>query len=171
MSHASTWTNSDGLTIGYGVNSPEYDKAGVLETDGVVKEAVLHIDGVNSTFGESATYIQLPRMTKLLGADFRVDVAWAGGTSLSVGHTEAGTADVDALFTTTALAQAAMTPAGKVIVADGTYFADTNSVKIPAVITDDADDATIGAKVFITSTGTWTAGKGTLIVRYVQLGY
>ena len=97
-------------------------------------------------------------------------ISWAGGTSLAVGHTEADTADVDAFLTATELATANLTPAGKVFApVAGVYFADTNSLLLPAVITDDFDDSSIGAKVFFTSVGTWTAGAGRLIVRYAKV--
>ena len=173
MTHPVTWSNPDNLVVGFGRNVPEREAAGVMKTEGTVKEARLHFT-YESTFGESDTYIQLPRMVQLLSAHVRVDTAWTSSdASLAIGHTENGTADVDALFTITALDHAALTPAGLVIAADGTYFADTNSVKIPAVLTDDADDADLGVKVFITSTEgvAWTTGEATLIVRYVEFGY
>lgn len=172
MTHLSTWTNSDGLVVGFGPNVPERQASAVAKTYGEVREARLHIT-YESTLGEAGALIQLPRMTKVLGVEFRVDTAWASGDSgtLSVGHTEADTADVDAFLTASALAAAAMTPAGKVIVGDGAYLADTNSVKIPATLTDDFDDATKGVKVFFTKANNFTAGEGTLVVRYIQLGY
>lgn len=172
MTRKATWTNSDGLVGGYGPNYPERAVGGVVKTDGSVKEAVLHVT-YESTFGESATFIRLPRMARVLDMSFEVTTAWASSDSgtLSVGHDEADTADVDAFFTTTALAAAALTPADKVIAGDGAYFkadTDTTALQIPAVITDSFDDATLGAIVFLTKANNFTAGEGKLVVRYAS---
>ena len=176
MTRSATWANSDSLIVGFGKNYPERNASGELNTDGVVREARLSFTH-ESTFGEADTYIQLPRMCQVLSMHLRVDVTWTSSdASLAIGHTEADTADVDAFMTITEGDHGSTKlggTAGITLVCDGTYFKDTNAVKTPAVLTDDYDTATLGVKVFITSTegAAWTTGEATLIVRYVQLGY
>jgi hypothetical protein len=43
MTRQSTWTNADGLVVGFGPNLPERNVAGDYSTDGAFKEAVLQI--------------------------------------------------------------------------------------------------------------------------------
>jgi len=43
MTRASSWTNADGLVVGFGANIPERNVSGVYEHDGSVKEAHLAI--------------------------------------------------------------------------------------------------------------------------------
>jgi hypothetical protein len=176
MTRSATWANSDSLTVGFGKNFAEREAAGVLKTEGVVKEARVSFTH-ESTFGESSTYIQLPKNVVVLSAHLRVDALWTSSdASLSIGHTEADSADVSAFMTITQGDHGSTklgAAAGTVLTMDGTYFKDTNAVKIPAVLTKDYDTTTIGVKVFITSTEgvAWTTGEATLIVRYVELGY
>jgi len=172
MTRASTWSNPDGLIVGFGPNYPERQKGGEVKTAGVTREAVANFT-YQSTFGESGVVIQLPKNVRLLDAYFEVTTAWASSDSgtLAVGHDEADTADVDALITATALAAAALTPAGKVIPADGVYFkagSDTTAIRLAATITDSYDNANIGAKVFITKANNFTAGAGRLVVQYAE---
>lgn len=171
MARKSTWTNPDGLVVGYGPHYAErHDAGAIMDVDGSVQEQVLDISW-ESTFGESNSYIQLPKYASVVDMWLEVIVAWASGDSgtLSVGHTEADTADVDAFMTTTDLAAAALTPAGKKIRGNGVYFSadtDTTALEKPAVLTDDFDDSTIGVKVFLTKTNNFTAGQARLHVRY-----
>lgn len=173
MTRATTWTNSDGLVVGFGRNFAERKDGGVSKTEGAIKEARLQVTW-ESTFGEAGAYIQLPKYVRVTDIYFEVTAPWASSDSgtLSVGHTEADTADVDAFFTTTALAAAALTPAGKRIAADGIYVGFTDAdvtgtmAQIRAVLSDDYDDSTKGVKVFFTKTNNFTAGEGTLVVQY-----
>lgn len=170
MTRATTWTNADGLVVGFGRNYAERQAGSVVKTEGDTKQAVLNVT-YESTFGESGALIQLPKNVRVTDIYFEVTTPWASSDSgtLSVGHTEADTADVDAFFTTTALAAAALTPAGKKIAGDGVYIkadTDTTALQIPAVLTDDYDDSTIGVKVFLTKANNFTAGEGRLVVQY-----
>lgn len=169
MTYKATWANSDSLTVGFGPNYPERNAGGVIKRFGAEEEAVVKITW-ESTLTEGGAGIYLPKYAVVTSMLFRVDTAWASSDSgtLDIGHTEADTADVDAFFTATALAAAALTPAGKVIQGDGTYLKDTNSLKLPAVLTDDFDDSSLGVKVFFTKTNNFTAGEGTLIIKYFK---
>ena len=167
MTRASTWSNSDGLVVGFGPNYPERQSGGEVKTEGNMREAILDIT-YQSTLGEAGASIRLPTNAVVMSATFEVTTAFASGDSgtLSVGHDEADTADVDAFFLAATLANAALTPAGKTFYGDGVYFKDTNAQKLPVPITDSFDDATKGAIVFFTKANNFTAGAGRLIVRY-----
>lgn len=170
MTRATTWTNSDGLVVGFGPNYAERLAGGEAKTVGEAKQAVINVTW-ESTFGESGAYVYLPKYVRVTDIVFEVTTAWASSDSgtLAIGHTEADTADVDAFHTTTALAAAALTPAGKKIAGDGVYIkadTDTTALQIPAVLTYDYDDNTKGVKVFFTLTNTFTAGEGRLVVTY-----
>jgi len=67
MTRKSTWTNADGLVVGFGPNSPERNEAGVLETDGVVKEARLAI-----TYQSSSANVALPAGSVVLDVVMKV---------------------------------------------------------------------------------------------------
>jgi hypothetical protein len=45
MTRASTWTNADGLVVGFGQNFVDYDNVGAVVTDSNEKELVFVIDG------------------------------------------------------------------------------------------------------------------------------
>ena len=170
MTRATTWTNGDGLVVGFGRNFAERQAGGVVNTLGESKQAVLKVT-YESTFGEAGASIRLPKNVRVTDLYFEVTTAWASSDSgtLAVGHDEADTADVDAFFTTSALAAASLTPAGKKIVGDGVYVVadtDTTALQIPAVITDSYDDSAQGAIVFFTKANNFTAGEGRLVVTY-----
>jgi hypothetical protein len=166
MTRKSTWTNADGLVVGFGPNFPERQEAGVVKTEGNLKEARINVT-YQSTFGESGAVIQLPKNAVFHTAWLEVGTAWTSSDSgtLAVGHDEADTADVDAILT--AQAPAALL-AGARIVADGVIAVGDNADNRgnPTVITDSYDDSTIGAKVFFTKANNFTAGTATLVVQY-----
>ena len=80
MTRKSTWTNADGLVVGFGPNFAERNVAGVLETDGVVKEARLAI-----TFQSSGATVDLPAGSVVQDVVMKVGTAWVGGTDVQVG--------------------------------------------------------------------------------------
>jgi hypothetical protein len=169
MTRKTTWTNSDGLIVGFGPNYSERSAGGDVKTGGGLREARVTVTW-ESTLTEGGAGFYLPLYATFHGAWFEVETAWASADAgtLAVGHTEADVADVDALFTTTALAAAALTPAGKKIAADGVLAVGDNADNRgnPTVLTDDFDNSAKGVKVFFTKTNNFTAGKGTLVVQY-----
>ena len=170
MTRASTWSNADGLIVGFGPNYPERQAGGEVKTEGNMREALLDVTFA-STFGEAGASIQLPQNAVVTNATFEVTTAWASADSgtLAIGHDEADVADTDALFLPATLAAAGLTPAGKVFTGDGAYFkagTDATAQRLAANITDSFDDATKGAVVFFTKANNFTAGAGRLVVQY-----
>ena len=152
MTRKSTWTNADGLVVGFGPNFAERNVAGVLETDGVVKEARLAI-----TFQSSGATIDLPAGSVVQDVVMKVGTAWVGGTDVQLGD---GT-DPDGWISATQGATASLT-IGATIRAAGAY-----------AIGDAATNRGLG-KVYaaadtldVAFTGTFTAGTADIFVRYI----
>lgn len=152
MTRKSTWTNADGLVVGFGPNFAERNVAGVLETDGVVKEARLAI-----TFQSSGATVDLPAGSVVQDVIMKVGTAWVGGTDVQLGD---GT-DPDGWVSATQGAVANLT-VGATIRAAGAY-----------AIGDAATNRGLG-KVYaaadtldVAFTGTFTAGTADIFVRYI----
>ena len=152
MTRKSTWTNADGLVVGFGPNFAERNVAGVLDTDGVVKEARLAI-----TFQSTGATVELPAGSVVQDVVMKVGTAWVGGTDVQVGD---GT-DPDGWISATQGATASLT-IGATIRAAGAY-----------AIGDAASNRGLG-KVYaaadtldVAFTGTFTAGTADIFVRYI----
>lgn len=152
MTRKSTWTNSDGLVVGFGPNYAERNEAGVLETDGVVKEARLAI-----TYQSSGANIALPAGSVVLDVVVKVGTAWAGGTDVQIGD---GT-DADGWISATQGAVANLT-AGATVRAAGAYaIGDAATNKGLGKVYASADTLDVAF------TGTFTAGTADVFVRYI----
>lgn len=152
MTRKSTWTNADGLVVGFGFNYAERNVAGVLETDGVIKEARLAI-----TFQSSGATVDLPAGSVVQDVVMKVGTAWVGGTDVQVGDGS----DADGWISATQGATASLT-IGATIRAAGAY-----------AIGDAATNRGLG-KVYaaadtldVAFTGTFTAGTADIFVRYI----
>jgi hypothetical protein len=152
MTRKSTWTNADGLVVGFGPNSPERNEAGVIETDGVVKEARLAI-----TYQSSGANVALPAGSVVLDVVMKVGTAWAGGTDVQIGD---GT-DPDGWISATQGAVANLT-AGATVRAAGAYaIGDAATNKGLGKVYASADTLDVAF------TGTFTAGTADVFVRYI----
>ena len=152
MTRKSTWTNADGLVVGFGPNYPERNEAGVIETDGVVKEARLAI-----TYQSSGATVALPAGSVVMDVVMKVGTAWAGGTDVQVGDGS----DADGWISATQGAVANLT-AGATVRAAGAYAigdAATNSGLGKVYASADTLD--------VAFTGTFTAGTADIFVRYI----
>lgn len=152
MTRKSTWTNADGLVVGFGPNYPERNEAGVLETDGVMKEARLAI-----TYESSSATVAIPAGSVVMDVVMKVGTAWAGGTDVQIGDGS----DADGWISATQGAVANLT-AGATVRAAGAY-----------AIGDAATNRGLG-KVYASAdtldvafTGTFTAGTADIFVRYI----
>lgn len=156
MTRATTWTNSDGLVVGFGPNYAERTVAGVESRSGDVKEAKLHFTW-ESTMGASGAKITIPANSLVKNVYMKVDTAFAGGTSLAFG--DGGS--TGGWITATQGALANLTPAGTKIQAQGAYAYTATEGQLPPKVYASATD------LYITKVGTFTAGVGTIIVEYV----
>lgn len=153
MTRQTTWTNADGLVVGFGPNYPERNTAGVIETDGVVKEARLAI-----THESSGANVAIPAGAVVLDVVMKVGTAWVGGTSVSVGDGSDG----DGWVSTTQGATANLT-AGATIRAGGAYAVGGTDTTAKALGKVYASADTLD----VTFAGTYTAGSADIFVRYI----
>ena len=153
MTRKSTWTNSDGLVVGFGPNYAERNVAGVHDTDGQVKEARLAI-----THESSGANVAIPAGSVVLDVVMKVGTAWVGGTSVSVGDGSDG----DGWISTTQGATASLT-AGATIRAGGVYAIGSTDTTAKALGKVYASADTLDVAI----TGSYTAGGADIIVRYI----
>lgn len=148
------WINADGLEVGFGRRDTKNLEAGSIEVKGQVRQVELEIyfDEDNAT--ASVKNAVVPAGAVVVGATLQVSTAFAGGTSVKVGtiSTDGVTIDDDSLITPTAGAVANLT-AGAVLKGAGAAVGAT--VAEPTNITYEL-------------TGTFTAGRATLLVEYIQ---
>ena len=157
MTRATTWTNSDGLVVGFGRNFAERQAGGVTKTFGAIKEARVRVT-YESTFGTSGALISLPANSYIHKVWFVTDAAFttSDAGTLTVGDTD-GTDDVDGWITDLV----ASSLAGEVREGDGAYAVGNNADNAgnPQVRTTACD-------IYFTKTNNLTAGSGTLVVEY-----
>ena len=158
MARKNTWSNSDGLVVGFGPNTPE-KSAQTTEADNTpVKAAVIRFDyaQVNTSASGSINWTA-PAGSTVVAVELVVDTAWVGGTSLEFGDAS----DTDGFITTTQGATANLT-AGAKIVGAGVYTkgaTDTGAQEFKVYAS-----ATVCS---VLRAGTFTAGAATLKISYI----
>jgi len=159
---AATWSNSDGLVIGFGTNSPAIAGAPAKNYGGIsgAKSAVQKFDWKNLNAGD-ALKITVPAGSRVLDVRMVVDVGFTstGTNTITVGDAS----DADGFITTTAATTTTMASAGAVILPDGVYAfgaTDTGAAELKSYSA--ATDIVIA-----TGMTDWTAGSATLSVTYL----
>lgn len=168
MTRATTWSNSDGLVIGFGKNTPE--RAGNVHRnpagDAGVKSASVFFDykDMNACTTGGTVNVPVPLGARVLDVRVVCNTAWTctGTNTFEVGLTGG---DTDLFLTTTVGTIANMT-AGAVLNGDGVGTYD-----------DTADGDVTAAELYkfaaadtidiVTAMSDWTAGTATLIVTYI----
>lgn len=146
-----------GVLNSYGPRTTNEKFGGVTTNQqGTVKEAVWEVafDQLPSAGPDNLAH-SIPANAVITGARFVTDTPFVGGTSYIVGlFTSAGVAiDDDGLLTAANLPLANINAKGKTVVGTGALV-----------------NAPIGAnagELVVTATGTFTAGKGRVIVQYL----
>lgn len=153
MTRQTTWTNADGLVVGFGPNFPERNVAGIIETDGVVKEARLAI-----TYESSGAGISLPAGAVVLDVIMKVGTAWVGGTKVEIGDGS----DADGWVSATQGATSNLT-VGATVRSGGAYAigATDGTAKALGKVYAAADTLDVAI------TGAYTAGDADVFVRYI----
>jgi len=158
MARKNTWSNSDGLVVGFGPNTPEKYAQTTEVDNSPVKAAVVRFDytQVNTAATGSINWTA-PAGSTVIAVELVVDTAWVGGTSLEFGDAS----DTDGFITTTQGATASLT-AGAKIVGAGLYTKATTDTT--------AQEFKVYASATVTSVlraGTFTAGSATLKISYI----
>lgn len=162
MSKSSYWTNDDGLVIGYGVRTAEDKRGGNTNTAGYVEEHIIEFSYDDLPDGSTdGSYSMIPAGAVPVEAYFDALVGFAGGTSYDIDLVDtAGSAigsGTDKLWD--ALVLADINTAGERSVSS--THGGTNSGNALNVALASA------GMVKITATGTYTAGTGRIVIRYV----
>jgi hypothetical protein len=158
MARKNTWSNADGLIVGFGPNTPEKYAQTTEDDTKSVKAAAVRFDytQVNTSASGSINWTA-PAGTNVVAVELVVDQAWVGGTSLEFGDAS----DTDGFITTTQGATASLT-AGAKIVGSGLYTkgaTDTAAQEFKAYAS-----ATVCSVLRV---GTYTAGSATLKISYI----
>ena len=173
------WTNADGLQVkfaNYWANKTNFvNRPRVVDTSGMIKQMVidydlvvpagvqysadLNNDGTADGFDLMDTY--LPARASVLRTILLVTEAAAGGTSISLGtFQQNGTAiSATSLITATEGVLANLDTVGA-----RTYGAGALNASAVETASVGANDAYVG----LTVTGTFTAGKGKIIIEYIE---
>lgn len=153
LNRGSTWTNPDGLIVGFGQNLPVKEGSVQRVAGSGVKQA-----SVTFTYDNmSSANIPIPAGATVIAVNLDVHVAWVGGTDLQVGDGS----DADG-FVTAAQGATANLTAGAHIVGAGLYTkgaTDTTAQELKVYAAADTLD--------IAATGTFTAGSATVTMIYV----
>ena len=148
------WNNKDGIQVGFGRRDTRNIEAGSVEVKGQVRQLEQGVFfNVNNT-GASARKAVIPAGAIIKSATLVVKEAFASGTSLAVGtiKTDGTSGAAGALVTATQGAVANLT-LGAVLAGSGA-----------AIGTALASDL----QVTYTLTGTFTTGKASLLIEYIQ---
>jgi len=163
MTRKATWTNADGLVVGFGPNTPQLTGADAKNYGGIGGAKVGAVTfGYTDINAGSAINVPVPAGSRILDVRLVVGTAWVGASNaLIVGDGSA----TNGFITTTAGAAASLT-AGAVINSDGVYTYDNSA---------DGDTSAAEIKIYssadtidVASADTdWTAGSASLVVTYL----
>lgn len=146
-----TWTNADGLVVGFGRANTRNPEAGVIETKGNLRQVELEVYYDMDSAAANVKSAVIPAGAVITSATISVSEAFVGGTSVDVGTigTDGTAADADAIDT---VLTANLTK-GAVVEADGA-----------------AVGKMVAADVNLTfaTTGTFTAGRASVFVEYIM---
>lgn len=160
MTRKSTWTNADGLIVGFGPNTPELTGNATGEDMESSKSALVKFSWKDLNAG-SAINVPVPAGSRILDVRLVVDVGFTstGTNTITVGDGN----DADGFITATAATTTTMASAGAVINNDGVYaFGATDTGAAEIKLYSSAD--TIDVASAMTD---WTAGSASLMVTYL----
>jgi hypothetical protein len=160
MTRAASWTNSDGLVVGFGRNTPQLTGEQVKNTGTGVKVAATTFDWQDLNAARTIN-VPVPAGSKVLDVKIRVLTGFTstGSNTITVGDGS----DADGFITATEATTANMATAGAEIYSAGVYAygaTDTGSSELKLYTAADTID-------LASAMTDWTAGKASLIVSYL----
>jgi hypothetical protein len=159
MTRKSTWSNADGLIVGFGPNTPELTGNATCEDVQSSKAAAVKFSWRDLNAG-STINVPVPAGSRILDVRLVVDVAFTstGTNTITVGDGS----DADGFITATA-ADTTTLVANAVINNDGVYAfgaTDTGAAEIKLYAAADTID-------LVSAQTDWTAGSASLMVTYL----
>jgi len=169
MARNATWTNSDGLVVGFGTHTAD-NNVGAVSAEGPIKTLVKELPDATALEATSAVTVAsiapqevvIPRGSRILEASFQVITAFTTSASgaLDIGTHSAAAVDDDPNGIDAAIAVTALDAVGAVVACNGALVGGVTSAG--AVSTSDV------VVTFSYDTGVFTAGSGILTVRYIE---
>jgi hypothetical protein len=161
MARNATWTNSDGLVVGFGTRDSKNDSGSTVETKGNVEifQMVLDFDNLPTAVGTAPNTksIPIPAGAVINDAVLQVLTAFdaAGSATLTIGLKELDGTAIDADGIDAAIALTAIDADGDTIQCDG------------ALVGTDIGTAD-GYIAVAVGTGPYTAGQAVLTIEYTR---
>ena len=165
-----TWTNDDGLQVPFGQDQARQTQSipGKVAVPGPTEYLVMDVnfddlptftadlnnDGTLNGFSDSDVYI--PAGSYITNATFIVETLFAGGTSYDIGTYEQDGTTIDVDGIDDAMLLTVIDGANDVVKCDGALAGGILSV-------------TLDSYIKFVEAGTFTAGKGKLIIEYFQV--
>ena len=168
MPRGNTWDNQDGLEVGFGIHSEDNNVAAVTG-DGALKTMVLELpDATTLEVSASVTAASIPvqsaiipRGSRILEASFQVITAFTGATAnLDIGTHSVAAVEDDFDGIDSAIDVLVLDAVGATVVCDGPLVA--------GVVSAGANSTSDVVITFSYDTAVFTAGAGTLTVRYLE---
>jgi hypothetical protein len=172
MARGATWTNSDGLVVGFGTHTVDNDIPVVTAGAGAVKTLIMEITGVDTVDTITAADIppqsaRIRRGSTILSATLVTTVAWTGAGTLDIGTWGVGLAtevvdDADGIDVDIDI-DAALAAVGDTVQCNGALVNGAVTV-----------GETSNSDCVITAsweTAVPTAGKAVLTVQYIEPQY
>lgn len=161
MTRASTWTNADGLVVGFGANTPQLTGADTKNYTGIggAKTALTRFTWKDLN-GAKTINVPVVKGARILDVRLQVDVGFTstGSNTITVGDGD----DADGFITASAATTSALSAVGNVVVADGVYaVADTDTTAPQFKVYTAADTIDLAS-----AQTDWTAGAATLVVTF-----
>lgn len=159
MARGNTWTNNDGLQVGFGTRDTNNFEGASIRTTGRVNQLVIELGFGNfptsAGTAPSSKEFKIPAGSLIQSSSLVVSSAFVGGTSIGIGLKNSAGTDIDADGIDAAIATAVVNAVGKVVQNDGAL--------VGGVLTVGTADAYLSSVIV----GTYTAGRGTLTIEYV----
>lgn len=152
------WDNFDGLKVKFGDERADRNPKGAnaVQATHHMTVSVDIVDGNHALTDVSSWDAYIPGGSYITKASLVVTEAFVGGTNITIGLAETDQSIIDADGIDAAIITSALV-AGKAVACNGALVA--------LAVTIGADDAV----VYVTSSGTYTAGKADLVIEYISV--
>jgi len=159
--------DGNGLHVWYGprqVASEIQGAAGKVRTSGNVKELVIDFsyDQLPAASSNNALNQVIPAKSLILEAQVEVLTAFAGGTSYDIGTEQTDGTDIDTDGIANDILLASLNAAGKRVLLD-----PNNTDSLSGALIGKVSSTTLDSQIIVIATGTFTAGKARLTIRYI----
>ncbi len=160
MSREATWTNSDGLSVGFGPLDSVNQNSATVRTQGniEVQQYVVEFDNLptDAVSAVSSKAVAIPARSVIQRATLTVTEAWVGGTNIDFGLMDVDGTDIDDDGLDVAVLVSVMNVIGDVVQMNG------------ALVGGILDIGSADGYLVTVTTGTYTAGKAILMIEYVR---